>query len=75
MSPTILLPLLCCLGSICLGIFCVLFPERAVKRWGRFRIAEVPPHSRTLYLRCYRFFGIVMAVAGGLFLLKVLHVI
>ena len=55
-----------------LGIFCAVFPERAAKRWGRHKLADLPRQSGTWYLRSYRIFGIVFALACALFLLKIL---
>jgi hypothetical protein len=57
--------------GIGVGIFCALCPERAAKRWGR-RFVEIPAHLRSGYLQAYRIYGIVMAVAAALVLLKAL---
>jgi hypothetical protein len=59
-------------AGVGLGIFCAVFPERAAKRWGGDKIAEVPPESRTAAPWSYRIFGIVFALACALFLLKIL---
>ena len=58
--------------AVGLGIFCAVFPERAAKLWGHHKVADLPKQSGTWYLRSYRIFGIVFAVAGALGLLKIL---
>jgi hypothetical protein len=55
------------------GIFCAVFPERAAKKWGRYKIEDFPPQHLNLYFWCYRIFGISFAIVGAAFLLKVLR--
>ena len=59
-------------AGVGLGIFYAVFPERAAKRWGGIKIAELPPESKTAALWSCRFFGVVIALACALFLLKML---
>ncbi len=59
-------------AGVGLGIFYAVFPERAAKRWGGIKLGELSPESRPAALWTYRIFGIVIALACALFLLKML---
>jgi hypothetical protein len=55
--------------ALALGIFVATSPMRATKVWGWKQLDRLGPRRRTLYLRCYRAFGIFLGLAGILFAL------
>jgi hypothetical protein len=59
------------IAAIGTGIFCAVFPERAARKWGRYKIEDFPPQQLNLYFWCYRIFGITFAIVAAAFLLKV----
>lgn len=55
--------------AVALGIFVATSPMRATKVWGWKQFDQLGPRDRTLYLRWYRAFGILLGLAGILFAL------
>ncbi|HSR06860.1 MAG TPA: hypothetical protein VLM42_06905 [Bryobacteraceae bacterium] len=55
--------------AVALGIFVTASPMRATKVWGWKQFDQLGPRHRTLYLRWYRAFGILLGLAGILFAL------
>jgi hypothetical protein len=55
--------------AVALGIFAAASPTRATKVWGWKQFDQLGPRHRTLYLRCYRAFGVLLGFAGILFAL------
>jgi hypothetical protein len=53
--------------AVALGIFAAASPMRATKVWGWKQFDQLGPRQRTLYLRCYRAFGVILGLAGILF--------
>jgi hypothetical protein len=51
-------------AALALGIFVALSPARATKLWGWKQLNQLEPRHRTLYLRCYRVFGISLGLSG-----------
>ena len=55
--------------ALALGIFTAISPIRATKVWGWKQLDQLGPRHRTLYLRWYRAFWILLGLAGMLFAL------
>ena len=56
--------------AVALGIFVAASSMRATKVWGWKQFDQLGPKHRTLYLRCYRAFGVLLGFAGILFALN-----
>ncbi len=50
--------------AVALGIFVAASPMRATKVWGWKQFDQLEPRRRTLYLHCYRAFGVLLGFAG-----------
>lgn len=50
--------------AVALGVFVTASPMRATKVWGWKQFDQLAPRHRTLYLRCYRAFGVLLGFAG-----------
>jgi len=55
--------------ALALGIVVAAAPMRATKVWGWKQFDQLGPRHRTLYLRCYRAFGVLLGFAGILLVL------
>jgi hypothetical protein len=55
--------------AVALGIFVAAAPTRATKMWGWKQFDQLEPRHRTLYLRWYRVFGLLLGFGGILFAL------
>ena len=55
--------------AVALGLFITASPARAAKVWSADRIAKLTPARRVWFLRCYRVFGVMISLAGVLFVL------
>lgn len=53
--------------AVMLGLFAVASPTRAAELWGWRNFEKLAPQHRTLYLRWYRAFGIILCLGGMLF--------
>jgi hypothetical protein len=55
--------------AVMLGLFVMTSPTRAAEIWGWSHLNRLAPKQKTLYLRWYRTFGIVLCLGGMLFAL------
>ena len=55
--------------AIALGVFITVAPDRAALIWGSERLNKLAPPRRSLFLQCYRAFGVVLCLAALLFAL------
>jgi len=53
--------------AMALGAFIAASPHRAAKIWGSQRFHKLDPEGRASFARCYRVFGILLCLAGLLF--------
>jgi hypothetical protein len=53
--------------AVVFGVFAATVPTRAAELWGWRHLDKLAPPRRTLYLRCYRAFGIILCLAGVFF--------
>jgi hypothetical protein len=52
------------IAAMAFGIFAVASPARAASIWGWRQLDKLAPEQRSLYLRLYRAFGIILCLAG-----------
>jgi hypothetical protein len=52
------------IAAMALGVFVVASPERAASIWGWRQLDKLAPEQRSVYLRLYRAFGIILCLAG-----------
>jgi hypothetical protein len=52
--------------ALAFGIFVAVSPVQATKLWGWKNLDQLGPRNRSLYLRCYRTFGIFLGLSGVL---------
>ena len=53
--------------TLAIGIFLMASPAQAARIWGWRNLDQLNPGGRTFYFRCYRVLGILLALAGVLF--------
>jgi hypothetical protein len=53
--------------AMALGSFIAALPHRAAQIWGSQRLANLAPERRASFVRWYRVFGILLCLAGLLF--------
>jgi hypothetical protein len=53
------------IASVGIGICCAVFPERAAKQWGEYKIEDFQPQQLNRYFLIYRIFGIAFAIVAA----------
>jgi hypothetical protein len=54
-------------ATLAIGIFLIASPAEAARIWGWRSLDRLNPSGRTFYFRCYRVLGVLLALAGILF--------
>lgn len=54
-------------AALALGLFVATAPAHAAKIWSSERLRKLTPGGKIWFLRCYRFLGVMLSVAGLLF--------
>jgi hypothetical protein len=55
--------------AMALGTFIAASPHRAAEIWGSQRLANLAPERRASFVRWYRVFGMLLCLAGLLFVI------